>query len=312
MKIFILTSIFLTLVTMSLGYAPYPTVVTVSYKDQLWPVVRIQKTNPVILYKGKEKRLRSESRYVFDRASRYSDNRIEFSRKFLGSMSTNWVSYTTGNGLDADMAPLGGDSGTTSFYAILRAQQDVQGGYAAIVVYTDDSLTGPVDRFNRTEIMVSEIPDMPAGEDVSISLKCGIMKGGEGFRYFIQIFDRDGLEIPSNVMAHAWRYYAIRDREQLKRILPDYLQKNREASRGVTPVIMPKPFLPKDYNPPENPISAIIDISAKGEVTDVEINGLEHGPVHTAITDALEGWLFLPQLNEGIATATKVQVPIQF
>lgn len=312
MKIFILISIFLMLVTMSLGYAPHPTMVTVRYKNEMRPVVRVVGTDPVVLYKEKEKRLRIEPIYVLDRTSAYAENLIEFSKKSLASQSSSWISSTTGTGVDTDIAPFGGDYGVSILRAVLKAQHSVKGGFAAIVIYSDENLTKPVSRYNRTEIIVRDLPDIPAGQDIEIKLKGAVMNGGINSRYFIQLFDQNGLEIPTNVMAHAWRYYDLRDREQLKRILPDYLQKNRGSSRGVTPVIMPKPFLPKDSNPPENPISAIIDISAKGEVTDVEINGLEHGPLHDAITNALEGWLFLPQLNEGTPTATKVQVPIQF
>lgn len=280
------------------------------------PVLRVEGTDPVILYNGKEKQLRTEPIYVLDRASGYSDHRVEFGAKTLSSQSSvassGLISYTKGHGLDSDIAPIGFGHGVSIFTATLRTQQAINGGFAAVIIYSDTNLTEAAGLYNQTEIMVRELPDMPAGQEISLKFKCAVMSGGRSPRYFIQLFDRNGLEIPSNVMAHAWRYYALRDREQLKHILPGYLQQNSGATKGVTPAVMPKPFFPPDIALPKSSVEAVLDISTEGLVTEVNIIGLEPGALHAAITEALEGWLFLPRLEGGNPVAAKVQVPINF
>ena len=311
MKNLSLPVIFTLLASAVFAYAPHPTVVTVAYKGKMVPVVSMQGTNPIIVVKGEKKRIRTEPTYVFDRASAYADNRIEFSKLSLDGASDQYI-YITSDDVDADLVPGGLGSGVTYIEATLKSEKALKGGFVAIVIYSLENLTEPASRYNRTEIIVRELPDLPAGQDVEFKFRSKLYDGGIGARYFVQTFNHEGREIPSNVMSKSWRYYSLRDREQLKSILSNYVEKNSGADRGVVPVVMPKPFLPKDTVPPESPLEAILEISAEGLVTKVNLIGLAHGALHSAIADALEGWLFLPRLEGGKPVAAKVQVPIKF
>lgn len=296
--------------------APHPTVLTVKYKDQMLPVVKVIGTDPVVQVDGKEKRIRTDPVYLPQRAETFSDNRVELRDASLGGVQ--FARSETESVNDYNQPIMGNAGGTAEFKATLWSEKPIHGGYIAIVFYTPlmtylkDMKELKEFRIGAPQVVVHALPDLPAATEVKVSITSMMFTVLPGQRYFAQVFDEGGLEIPTNQKWLAWKYYAIVEQDALKTAVAAYLQKFAGANRGVTPVLMARPFIPKDVPKPTEPSAATLTVGADGLVTDVTTEGISDPRLEKYVTDAMRGWLFLPKLKNGEPTAARVKIPIQF
>lgn len=156
------------------------------------------------------------------------------------------------------------------------------------------------------------MPDLPAGRATEVKFSAAIPDGAPGLTYFIQVFDHEGHEVRTNAMSNAWAYYRLRELVTLKEARENYVRQNQGANHQLVPVLMPKPLLPEGDDRRPTAGSAVLDVDADGIVTAVELEGVDSPAYSEAISEAMGGWLFLPQLRAGTPVATRVKVPLAF
>ncbi len=296
--------------------APHPTVLTVKYKDQMLPVVKVIGTDPVVLVDGKEKRIRTDPVYLPQRAETFSENRIELRDASLGGVQ--FARNETESVNDYNQPIMGNAGGTAEFKATLWSEKPVHGGYIAIVIYTPlmsylkDMKELKGSGIGAPEVVVHALPDLPAATEVKVNISSMMFTVLPGQRYFAQVFEPGGLEVPTNTMELAWAYYALVERDRFKNVLPQYIKAFANTDRAVAPVLMARPFIPKDVPKPAGPVAATLTVSADGLVYEVVTEGISDPRLERCVTNALRGWLFYPKLKKGEPAATKVKIPIQF
>ena len=277
---------------------PHPTVLTVQYKDQMLPVVKVIGTDPVVLVDGKEKRIRSEPAFEPRRASDYSTEAVEILRVKLGGFQTRVVANVADEG--ERPAQYGDVGGMAEFDATLRAPRTLEGAYVVVVLYYP------------AQIVVHDLPTLPAGKEVPVHITSNMFTYLPGQQYFVQIFDRTGHEIFTPASMNSWDYYAATERARLARALVRYRAKFAGQDHPATPAITIKPVLPNGAVPTAQALSAQLSVSAEGAVEYVSLIGSAGPAVDRAVRDALGGWLFLPQLKAGEPVPCTLEVPLQF
>ena len=202
--------------------------------------------------------------------------------------------------------------GTSYFEAALTAKQTVSNGFVAIVVFSPVNLAEPASSENRSEVIVHDLPLLPAGQEVVVQITAAIANGLPNQRFFFQVFDGNGRELLTDHLDSAWQYYAVRDRVQLVGVVGKYLEKFKGQDHAAVPAMMARPVFANGLTPPSGPVTALLAVSAEGFVTDVSVRGVDDAAARKSIADALGGWLFLPQLRAGQPVPSKIQVPLQF
>lgn len=296
--------------------APHPSVFTVKYKEQMLPVVKVIGTDPVVMVDGKEKRIRTDPVYLPQRAETFSDNRVEFKSISLGGMQQARTDTESAN--DYNQPIMGNAGGTAEFKATLWSEKPLHGGYIAIVIYTPlmmelkDIKELKDTSFAAPAVVVHDLPDLPAATEVKVKITSMMFTVLPGQRYFAQVFEPGGLEVPTNTMERAWAYYALVEQDRFKTVLPQYIKAFENTDRPVVPVLMARPFIPKDLPKPADPVAATLTVGTDGMVAEVNIEGISDPRLERCVTTALRGWLFYPKLKKGVPTATRVKIPIQF
>lgn len=309
---------FCLLTTGLLAAAPYPSVLTVKYKDQRLPVVHVKTTDPVIMVNGKEKSIWAEPDYQIQEAPRFADNFVAVEPGSLGGPFR--VRFIGGDGA----------RGTTLTYVDvpLTARKTIKRGFAVLIIYADPTKSkelqdkafgGHVEIaglgtnfFFGTTIIVHELPELPAGQPVKVKFTAGGALPLLLTDYFIQIFDDEGREVRTTDVAFAWEFYAKRDRARLAQGVAKYLEKFKGSDHDAVPAVMRKPIFPDGATMPAGEVDVTLTVEADGVVSAVEVPGVKDDGVRQSLTDALGGWLFLPRLKAGVPVATQVSFPLKF
>lgn len=299
----------------SLGFAdlraaaPHPTVLTVLYRDSYQPVVRVIGTDPVILIEGKEKRIRTEPSYLPGRINHYANGNVEVQGASIGSLP---IQMSVGSPPPPQyVATFRLHGGYSDFRATLRSETGLSGAFIAVVIYSRSALKDTTT-FPSTEIVVWALPDLPANKTVPVSFTSKAFAEREDQAFFVQVFDREGRELMSNVASEGWPYYTAMERIQLqdtlRKLKPSLVGKDLEAQ----PVLTIHPLLPKQVPAPKEPVFAQLTISVDGTVTDVQVEPTSPASVGEAVRAALAGWLFIPRIRRGEPVACTVRIPITF
>ena len=277
--------------------APHPTLLTAKYKDQLLPVVKVTRSDPVVVVKGREKRIRYRTVLVPQRVESYGEGYVRFGKLYADTIQ--------GAIFTAEVQ----QQGSIHFVGVLKSTTTIKRGY--IMVGVSNILKAPSEKtLINSEFLIRELPDLPAGKETTFEFKNTLQSASRHMDHFVQIFDSNGHEILTNEVEKAWRYYALLEKVQHQGVLKQYFEMYAGKDHQAFPVVRPKPVFPVGTIVPAD-ASAIMTISPQGYVADLIINGLPD-PLHKAAIQALEGWLFMPQLEAGKPVASRVQVPILF
>jgi len=293
------------------GYAPHPSILTVSYHDQMHKVVKVINTDPIIIVDGKEKRIRTEPLYLMQRAETFNfQDQVDLVRASLGGTRLSMVANKED---EADTSPREAPRfGTTYFEATLKSKRLLQGGFIAVVAYTDNSFDPSASNYNPPQIIVHDLPDLPAGDPTTVKFSSAAMQLDGHATYFIQVFDAQGVEVSAANLDSPAKYYARLERMKLQGAIQRYTAKYAGADHPAAPVMMAQPVFPAGLAAPKGAVSAVLTVAADGTVTEVQVRGVEDAAARKGISDALGGWLFLPQLKAGAPVPTRIQVPLQF
>jgi hypothetical protein len=296
----------------ALAFAPSPTVLTVKYKDQMLPVVRVIDTDPVVQVDGKEKRIRTEPLYLTQPAPGFADTSVDIVKTAMGGMELQQQIERDQSVANPSQGPR---FGTSYFEGSMKARQTLKGGFAVVTIYSPYDfviLQKDPKMGAHAEVIVHELPTLPAGKTVAVKFTAAIPNGKPHLTYCVQLFDHQGREVVTNQLQKAWAYYHQRDLVTLRDAVTKYIAQFSGANHGLVPVLMPHPLLPDGIEKPADPAAAILDVSAEGLVTHVELEGIPLAAAQHATAEALGGWMFLPQLESGTPVATKVKVPLRF
>lgn len=289
--------------------APHPTVLMVKYKDEMLPVVKMKGKDPFVRFENKEKRLRNEPLYLTQRAPSFSPLTAQFISIALGGTQIRTV-YSEADTTDT-RARYGNHGGIAEYSVTIKADQPVRGGFIAVVIYTPMVFYSK-SPYDRTQIVVSELPNLPAGVEVPLKVSSKMFTYLPGQQYFVQLFDNQGREIYTPAAETGWDYYAAVERFQLGDACKRYVEKFAGADHAAAPVVMPRTHLKPGMIAPKENLDAILDISAEGRVTGITLPRLADSALEHRIREALGGWLFFPRLVSGTPVESKVQVPVLF
>jgi len=289
--------------------ASHPTVLTVKYRDELLPVIKVLGTDPVVLVGGKEKRLRTEPTYLPQRAPGFSKLTAKFVTMTLGGTQIRTV-YNEADAAETE-ARYGNHGGIAEFQATIKADQTIRGGFIAVVIYTPMVFFTDAP-LGRSQIVVYALPDLPAGVEVPLSITSKMFTYLPGQYYFAQIFDGEGREVVTPASESGWIFYAEVERQQLQSAIKRYREKFAGANHAAAPVVMPRPLIRAGTTVPSETVMVLLDVSAEGLVTDVEMPRLADSTLQNDLNEALAGWLFFPKLRAGEPVPSRVQVPIKF
>ena len=90
-----------------------------------------------------------------------------------------------------------------------------------------------------------------------------------------------------------------------------WVEKNRSASQPVQPLLQIPPLLASTADIPHE-VTATLTISPAGTVSDVELSRRLPDPADETVRTTLNAWLFLPKIQDGVATTARVTVPLNF
>jgi hypothetical protein len=284
--------------------APHPSVLTVQVGDKMLPVVRVVNTDPVVMVDGKPKRIHTNPVYLMQRAEQFSAERVKLVSIALDLTQFAIVASEEGG---VGTSPL---FGTTYFEAALQPKKTLKGAFAAVVIYF--VAQGENGLAVKTQVIVHDLPDLPAGKETPIKFSAALAGMRRDLQYFLQVFDSSGLEILTTNMEPAWQYFELRERIQLTEAVKRYVALHAGKDQPVTPVMTARPVFPEGVTIPTNSIDALLEISSGGTVDNVRLTGEINSPAYQAIIEAMNGWLFYPQLKAGVAVPAKVRIPLQF
>ncbi|MFI5356856.1 MAG: hypothetical protein ACHQ4G_05950 [Opitutales bacterium] len=287
--------------------APHPTVLTVQYQDDFVPVVRVVDTDPVIMLKGEEKRLTTTPTYLAERAPEFSpENAVLI---LSGAVSSTEVKAGSESSSDEPQGAMG--YGARYFETTLQARETLRGGFIVVTLVAKDSMK-PGAKFYRPSLMVHALPDLPAGKTVRVNFGADASGGQAQVQPIVQIFDQNGQEVLTNQLKSAWEFYAFVEHAKQKHALEMYLAKFAHKNHAIMPLVMVRPVFPPGFTPAEKKVDAVMDVNVDGLVAAVTVEHVENELAREALHNALNGWLFLPQLKDGTPVPSRVKVPLQF
>jgi hypothetical protein len=277
--------------------APHPTVLRVKHKDDRPVVVRVHGDDPYVMIDGKETLIRSTPVYFLENADGYASNFVET----RGAMGGKFNMKVIGDHY-ADRAS-GLVSGTVELNVPMKARKTIKGGFITVAM---------ISNFFLGEIIVHELPELPAGQEVKVKVEVRALPRESDAVYFAQVFDETGREVPTSDMDLAWQYYAQRDRLRLAKGVEMYRKKFPNADHAAVPTFTPSPLFKPDAVLPTGEVIVLLSILEDGTVSNVDAGMIADDSARQSVIDALGGWLFLPKLKAGQPVATFMKVPLQF
>lgn len=296
-----------------LASAPHPTVLTAKYHDKFCPVVRVIGTDPVVYADGAEHRITITPIYIADRTADFSPHWVRVLTASVGG--TEIKSVPADSDEAGQTSPISAERmgfGTRYFEASLEARGQTLSGGFIVVTMISPKILEPGAKFIRPNLLVHDLPDLPAGETVHVKFTAPASGGVANVQFFIQIFDHQGFEVHTNGLGLARKYYALVDRLKLERAVGIYRKKFAGKDHAAVPFVLIKPDFPENFKPPVNSIMATMKIGATGEVLAVTLDKEYDDVTRKTLHDALEGWMFFPELKAGEPVPTKVKLPLQF
>ena len=287
---------------------PHPTLLLAEYRGATHQVVAVEKEDPVIILDGRRKPLRGTIPLSTERLPRYAGSKAAItSVRIQGVQVVSAMSDFSA--AEAAASPRGTLGGFVEFTGTITATQDLSACYLALFAIDDDFMRGISDRPNA-QIRVRQLPDLRAGQasPVKFSTTPFLQKGK--VQVFALLF-AGGDEVSTGRTAAAAQYFLRREQVIHSATVKRWLEENRGANRPVQPVLqIPPLFASTDGVPPG--ISATLTVGPDGTVSAVVLSGQLPVPAEKALLDTLHVWLFLPKIQAGVATATRVTVPLTF
>lgn len=287
---------------------PHPTLLLAEYKGAMHRVVAVEKEEPVILLDGRKRTLRGNVPLSTERLARYRGTQASMTAVKISGVQV--VSAMSDFGAEeAATKPRGTLGGFVEFAATITAGQDLTDCYLALFAVDDSFMHGATDRPNA-QIRVRQIKDLRAGEATAIKFSTSPFLLNGKARVFALLFS-GGDEVTTSRTDDAGQYFQRREQVIHSASVKRWVEENRAASRPVQPVLQIPPLLASTADIPRE-VSATLTISAAGTVSDVDLSRRLPDPADKTLRDTLRAWLFLPRIQDGVATVSRVTVPLNF
>jgi TonB family protein len=287
---------------------PHPTSLLAEYKGARHVVVAVEKDVPVILVEGRRKVLRGNPPLSTERLAGYRGLRAS-----LKGIRTSGVQVVSAmSELDAEEAatkPAATLGGYVEFTATVTADQDLADCYLALFAVDDTFMQGASDRPNA-QIRVRQIKDLRAGQSAQIQFSTTPFLLGRKARVFALLFS-GGDEVFMPQAAPAWKYFQRRERVIHTATVRHWLDENPGANRPAQPVLQIPPRFTSTEGFPRS-CAVTLTVSPDGTVSDVDLSNRLPDPADETLREALQSWLFLPQIENGAAKSCRVTVPLTF
>jgi len=289
-------------VAQAAAFAPHPSILTVKYKDHMWPVVNYGIEQCIAIVDGQPKTLWRAPGYALQSAPGYGDNYVEADGRLGGPLAIQKLGGPHLNSLPDEL-----------FLRItFTAKKDLKDGFAVVGLYSPAKLQDPALPIDAPALIIQGLLRMPAGQPTEIKFELGVLNPPPDPHFFVLIFDDAGREVMTNGVQYAWEYFTLCERARLKSAIKRYLEKFPNADHDAVPAIKPKPILPSGVVPPKEAVTAILTVTDAGWVSEVDIQGSEDSAFTQSVTSALEGWLFLPKLKAGQPVPVRIAIPLKF
>ena len=286
---------------------PHPTVLLVESGESRLPVWNVAGASPIVDRDGKKTKLRSDAVFFAERAPHYADGDVK-----IAKLTVNGMSMVATVDTMADVSRVGGRLGGTAYFEFTaNASVDLKGAFVAVLVYDKRFLTD--DRVNPVpEIVVRELPTLLAGEDAKIGFSSPLSDPKARPGVLILVFAAGGGEVQTNFSSYVGRYFQRIAQARLAVALPKYLAEPGPLDRAAVPALRFNPILPENVIKPKAPIEAMLVVSEKGWVTEVELPEEIDPRLATSLTANLQGWMFLPRIVAGSPVSTRIKLPLKF
>jgi len=286
---------------------PHPTVLLVESGESRLPVWNVAGASPIVDRDGKKTKLRSDAVFFAERAPHYADGDVK-----IAKLTVNGMALVATVDSMADVARVGGRLGGTAYFEFTaNASVDLKGAFVAVLIYDKGFLTD--DRINPVpEIVVRELPTLFAGEDTKVGFSSPLSDPKARPGVLMLVFAAGGGEVQTNFSANAGRYFQRIAQARLAAALPKYLAEPGPLDRAAVPALRFNPILPENVIKPKAPIEAMLAVSEKGWVTEVELPEGIDPRLETSLRANLQGWMFLPRIVSGTPVATRIKLPLKF
>lgn len=287
---------------------PHPTQLLAEYRGAKHPVVAVEKEDPVIILDGRRKPLRGNIPLSTERLPRFAGSKAAItSVRIEGVQVVSAMSDFSA--AEAAASPRGTLGGFVEFTGTITATQDLADCYLALFAIDEDFMRGISDRPNA-QIRVRQLPDLRAGKAAPVKFSTTPFLQRGKVQVFALLF-AGGDEVSTDQTAAAAQYFLRREQVIHSAMVKRWLEENRGANRPVQPVLQIPPLFASTDGFPSG-ISATLTVGPDGTVSAVVLSGQLPVPAEKALLDTLHAWLFLPKIQAGVATATRVTVPLTF
>jgi len=286
---------------------PHPTLLLAEFHGKTYPVISVEKDDPVILVDGKKLRLRTNVPLSTERASRYVGMKAE-----MANVRANILQLVTATS-ELDFEKVKDTKGATiagfvEFSADITPAEQLTDCYIALFAVDDGFLRGESERPNA-QLRVHHIDNLPGGVTTSVKFSSSPFLSGQKMRAFALLFSA-GNEVATNASPNAWRYFGLRERIVHRSAVRQWLKENKGRTKPVTPMLQIPPLFQSTEGFPTD-ASATLIVAADGTVSHVGLNGFDRA-AEDILRSTLSAWLFLPAMKDGNPIESRVAVPLRF
>jgi len=284
----------------------HPTVLMAQYKGSAHPVIAVEKETPIILIDGKRTRVRGNVALSTERVPRYAGGTAGFSGLKVGGLNV----VQTVSDHNALFAPSGPTvAGYVEFSSVVTASDELPDCFLALVAFDPGFLNGTVAQ-PQAQIRVRELGTLKAGQRTPVTFSTNPFSTPQARAVFVLLFS-EGKEVRTNMTPVADMFFQSRERAVHAAVVAQWIAQHRGADQPVKPMLQIPPHFASTAGFPRE-ISATLTVGADGRVTDVALSEPMPGAAENLLLRTLHGWLFLPKLEAGTPTVTRVAVPLQF
>lgn len=287
---------------------PHPTGLFAEYRGQRYPVVGVEKEDPVVRIDGKKKRLRGNVPISSDRMPRYGEGKAELSE--VKTEILQLVTTTFGTDVEQVKSNRGATvGGYVEFSSVITPREDLADCFIALIAFDQGFQSGYNDQPNA-QIRLRQIQNLPAGKATRIQFSSTPFLSGKHMQIFVLLF-AGGDEIATNTMSGAWPYFQKRERLVHASAVKQWLKENAAGNRPAQPILQIPPLFESTQGFPAD-AAAVLVVAPDGTVADISLRGELPAPAERVLTDTLGAWLFLPRIQDGAAETSRVTVPLKF
>jgi len=286
----------------------HPTILRSSYKGKYYPITAVKGDSAQIEVAGELKHTDRRDGYDPERARAYARGYVQFrTQNALAQVRT--LNYRFSNGSEV---PGGTLSSSGTYEATLLPSESHDDCYIAVVFFQLDAMGEP--KAGTIAMAFGEVGALTAGKPSKISMEEAYIPGTGVKYYCFPLLFSKGLEIRTDQSEVAARFFRWQEMNVHRKMLAAYLQQNPGANRPAQAYLRIPPVLPDGVDVKTLPavIHTTFMVRESGEVESLQIEDPVDPPVFEAIQRAINGWLFMPKLENGRPARIMIKLPLSF